>query len=70
MSLAEIDNQIEHLMRQRDVITRTQVRSICSGCPSASNPHRITIHSVCCDVRNVLYGMKCHNVTSCKRVMK
>lgn len=70
MTLSEIDNQIEHLMRKRDAMTRTSVPSICTGCKHASNQMKISVDSVCCDVRNVNYARRCHVVTNCKRVMR
>lgn len=70
MTLSEIDNQIEHLMRKRDAMTRSAVPSICGGCKHASNQMKISVDSVCCDVRNVNYARRCHVVTNCKRVMR
>lgn len=70
MTLHEIDQQIEHLMRQRDVITRTTIQTLCNGCNHASNKVRITQDSVCCDVRNVNYARRCWQVSACKRVTK
>ena len=70
MSVSEIDNQIEFLMRKRDALVRTEVRSICSGCIYASNKMKISIDSVCCDVRNVNYSRRCHMVGVCKRVTR